>query len=125
NAGVTGALGIFVPVPSPAGEPGTLFGADEFGEDVPIAQNERYVSAEFTVTVGPSVAAAVSDSVFGFAASSSVSITNYRKFSIAPKPPTILDAVEESLSNFQLPGGLDDLNAMDQDSVIALSGSGS
>ena len=124
NAGVTGALGIFVPAPSPGGKPDTLFGADEFGEDVPVAQNERYVSTEFTLTVGPSVAAVVSDTTFGFAASSSVSIANYRKFSIAPKPPTILDAVEESLSNFQLPGSLDDLNAMDQDSVIALSGSG-
>ena len=125
NAGVTGALGIFVPAPNPAGKPDTLFSADEFGEDVPVAQTERYVSIEFTVTVGPSIAAAVSDSIFGFAASSSVSITNYRKFSIAPKPPTILDAIKESLSNFQLLGGLDDLTAMAQDSVIALSGTGS
>ncbi len=124
NAGMTGSLGIFVPVPSPAGEPGTLFVADEFGEDVPVAQNERYVSTEFTLTVGPSIAATVSDSIFGFAASSSISITNYRKFSIAPKPPTILDAVTESLANFQLPGGLDDLNAMAQDSLLALSGTG-
>lgn len=125
NAGATGAFDIFVPSPDlPPGTPDSLFSTDDFGEDVPVQPNERYVSAGFTATLGASIGTRVSDLSFGFGASTSMSVVNYQKFTVTPQAPTVLDAIRRMLSEFELPGDIEDLEAMAPDSIITLSGTG-
>ncbi len=126
KAGANGAINIFLPDPHLGkDETDSLFSPDKYGEDVPVKQSERYVSFNVTANVGGSVATRASDLTFGFSADSSVSVTNYQKFSITPTAPTILSAIKQTLASFQLPGDLQDLEAMLPDSVITVAGNGS
>src|SRR3982751_2120540 len=126
KAGMNSRVGIFVPDPRLAsGETDSLFAPDKYGEDVPVASTERYVSFGFTGTVNPSVSARVSNIQFGFTASTSLSVMNYQKFSTAPLPPTVSQAVATTIAHFQLPGSIEDLQAMQPDSIITLSGTAS
>lgn len=126
KAGLNSTLGIFVPDPHLApGKTDSLFGSDKYGENVPVTPTERYVTFGFTGTVGPSVSAHVSNFQFGFNADASFSITNYRKFSTVPLPPTVSQALAETIAHFQLPGSIEDLQAMQPGSIITLSGTGS
>ncbi len=126
NAGASGSLDIFVPSHDlPPGAPDSLFPSDDFGEDVSVEPNERYVSAGFTATLGASIGARASDLSFGFGASTSMSVVNYQKFKVTPEPLTALDAIRCTLSKFELPGDIEDLEAMAPDSIITLSGTGS
>jgi hypothetical protein len=125
NGGPSGSLDIFVPSSElQPGEAGLLFSADDFGEDVPVQQNERYVSIGLTATLDASIAMGVSDLSFGFDASTSLSIVNYQKFTLTPTGPSVLDAIGATISKFQLPGDIEDLQSMAPDSIIILSGSG-
>jgi hypothetical protein len=125
KAGLTGSIGIVVPDPDlPAETTDSLFAADEFGEDIPIAKDERYVSAGFTTTAGPQAAAAVSDLSFGFAANTDFSVTNYQKFRVSGAVPSVADAVKTTFGRFIIPADVSDLDAMAPDSIVSLSGSG-
>jgi hypothetical protein len=125
NGGPSAGIDIFVPSTElPPGEADLLFSPDDFGEAVPVQQNERYVSVGFTATLGASIATGVSDLSFGFGASTSLSIVNYQKFTITPTAPLILDAISRTISKFELPGDIEDLETMAPDSIITLSGSG-
>ena len=126
KAGINSTVGIFVPDPHLApDEKDSLFGPGKYDEDVPVSPTERYVTFGFTGTVGPSVSSRVSNFQFGFNPSASFSITNYQKFSMAPLPLTVSQAVVQTIAHFQLPGSIEDLQAMQPDSIITLSGTGS
>lgn len=125
KAGINSTVGIFVPDPHLApGENDPLFGPDKYGEDVPVSPTERYVTFGFTGTVESSVSSRVSNFQFGFDPSSSFSITNYQKFSTAPLPLTVSQAVAQTIAHFQLPGNIEDLQAMQPNSIMTLSGTG-
>ncbi len=126
KAGISGRIEVFVPDPHlDPGQTDSLFSPDKYDEDVPVKQTERYVSAGFVASAGPAVSAGVSGVNFGFAADSSLTLVNYRKFSLEPEAPTFLSAIKETFAAFQVPASVSDLAAMVPDSVIKVSGSGS
>lgn len=126
KAGISGRIDVFVPDSHlDPGQTDSLFSPDNYGEDVPVKQTERYISAGFVASAGSAVSAGVSDVNFGFAADSSLTILNYQKFSLDSEPPTFLSAIKKTLGSFQIPASVPDLAAMLPDSVITVAGSGS
>src|ERR1017187_305086 len=120
SAGLGGALGIFVP---PA-DGGNLFDSDRYGDNIPVDGAERYVSIVLSTTAGPGINAAVNQLCFGFHAGATVSLANYRLFETHPTAPSILAAVQDTLANFCVPGGLDDLRALAPGAMVTLEGTG-
>jgi hypothetical protein len=126
KAGVSATIDVFVPDPHlEPKETDSLFSPDNYGEDVPVKQTERYVSVGLIATVGSAASTAVSDVHFGFNADSFITLVNYQKFSIAPVAPTFLAAIKTTFASFQLPASVADLRAMLPDSVITVAGTGS
>ena len=120
SAGLGGTLGIFVP---PA-DGGNLFDSDRYGDNIPVDGAERYVSIVLSATAGPGINAAVNQLCFGFQAGATVSLANYRLFETHPTAPSILAAVQDTLANFCVPGGLDDLRALAPGAMVTLEGTG-
>src|ERR1017187_86317 len=118
SGGVT--LAIFVP---PA-DGGNLFDSDRYGDNIPVDGAERYVSIVLSTTAGPGINAAVNQLCFGFHAGATVSLANYRLFETHPTAPSILAAVQDTLANFCVPGGLDDLRGLAPGAVVTLEGTG-
>ncbi len=126
KAGAGGRIDVFVPDPHlEAGEKDSLFSPDKDGEDVPVAKTERYLSVSFFANAGAAASAGVSDLTFGFASDSSITVTNYQKFSLEPESPTFLDALKKTLASFQIPASLADVSAMLPDSIVTVAGAGS
>ena len=126
KAGVSASIDVFVPDPHlAAGEADSLFSPDNYGEDVQVGQTERYVCVALIASAGPAASTEVSDVNFGFAAESSVTITNYQKFSVQPESPTFLDAIKKTCASFQIPAGVADLTALLPDSIVTVAGGGS
>lgn len=126
KAGLSTAIDVFVPDPHlGAGETDSLFSPDHYGEDVPVKQTERYVSVALIAGAGPAVSTELAGTNFGFSADSSLTITNYQKFSVQPESPTFLDAIKKTFASFQIPASVADLAAMLPDSVATVAGGGS
>ncbi|MFL6415281.1 MAG: hypothetical protein ACJ74Y_06375, partial [Bryobacteraceae bacterium] len=125
KAGATASIKVFVPDPHlDPGEADSLFETDHYGENVAVKQAERYVSVELATNAGPVLSTTLSNVLLGFAADSSLTLTNYQKFSIQPEAPTLLDAIKTTFASFQIPASLADLAAMRLDSVVTVAGSG-
>ena len=120
DADATGSLGIFVPPPGG----GPLFQPDPYGDNVAVAATERYVSLVINAKAGAGIHAAANQLQFGFTAGVQVSLANYRRFEIQPAPPSLLDAVTDTVANFCIPGSVDDLRALAPDALVILEGSG-
>ena len=117
GAGVNGTLDIFVP----RQDPDSLFYPDQYGENIAVSADERYVAFGVTATAG------VETGGFGFtvAPGVSVEVVNYRKFPTQPSPPSVLDAVKATIEDFAIPTGPDDLADLPHDVVITFNGQGS
>jgi hypothetical protein len=125
---VSTAIAVFVPDPNldyAHGETDSLFGSDKFEDPLPVAKNDRYVSVGFTAGIIPELSGKTGDLTFGFSDSSTISVTNYQKFTTIPDSPTFLKAVETTIGKLQLPGDVEDLLAMDPDSAVSIDGNGS
>ena len=120
DAGLKGTMDIYVP---PTGG-GSLFQQDLYGETIPVAAAERYVSIGIGATAGPDIGATVNQLTLGFKVGVAVTLTNYRKFTTQPAAPTIIEAVQTTVAGFSIPGGLDDLSAMPADAIVTLEGEG-
>jgi len=116
-----GSMDIYVPPPGG----GSLFAADPYGESIPVAATERYVSVAFDASAGPDISATINQLTFGFQPGVKVSLANFRKIETEPAAPTILDAVEGTVSGFCIPGTPDDLRTLAVGSVVVLEGVGS
>jgi hypothetical protein len=126
KAGAGGKIDVFVPDPHlEPGEKDSLFSPDKDGEDVAVGKSERYVSVSFFANAGTAVSAGVSDLTFGFASDSSITVTNYQKFSVEPESPIFLDALKKTFASFQIPASLTDISAMLPDSIVTVAGTGS
>ncbi len=120
DAAAGGTMDIYVP---PAGG-GSLFSSDLYGETIPVDAGERYVSVTLCASAGPDITATVNQLSFGFQAGAKVSLAHYRKFETQPAAPTILNAVETTIADFCIPGGVDDLRGLASDSIVNLEGAG-
>ena len=121
EGGLGGSMDIYVPPPGG----GSLFAADLYGESIPVASAERYVSIALNASAGPDICATINQLTFGFQPGVKVSLANFRKFEMQPAAPSILEAVETTISGFCIPGSPDDLRTLAVDSVVTLEGTGS
>ena len=99
QAGMNGTLGVFVP--RSAGDP--LFSPDDYGENIPVSLDERYISAGICASAGVAGTISAGSLTFGFEPGTTFEIVNYRKFSIKPSPPTLIAAVTATFREFSIP----------------------
>jgi hypothetical protein len=118
GASANGTLSIFVP--SSDGAP--LFKPDTFGDNIKVAKDQRYVSMCLTAELDGSASASPGDLKFGFNGKSKVNLTYYEEF---PANTATLDNVKDTIANFSIPGDLDDIAAMPENSIAAVGSSGS
>jgi hypothetical protein len=121
GAGLSGSITIF----KPDGVNTNLFDPDPYLDPVTVDTNDRYVSFGLTGSVKPSLTATSGQLEFGFAGGVSVTIANYRRFSIKPVAPQLLDAIKDTLTAFTIPDDVDDLQALSTGSIVTMNGSGS
>ncbi len=119
--GVTGNFGIFVPRRS--GD--DLFSTDDYGENVPVAADERFVSVGIRVSARAGGTVGGGSLAAGFAPGTAFEVLNYRKFSTRPAPPSILSALTATLRDFSIPADVEDLGALPETAIVLLNGSGS
>jgi len=117
----SGTVSIFSPV---GGKPTSLFNPDQFADPVSVGPKQCYLSAAFKATVEADVSDKVGDLKFGFKGSSGVTLSYYQLFDLSQNAPTLAEAIESTLSNFAIPGDLDDIEAMPPNSVAAVDGTG-
>ncbi|HVN78508.1 MAG TPA: hypothetical protein VMW38_05875, partial [Terriglobia bacterium] len=125
---VSTEIAVFVPDPNldyAHGQTDSLFGSDKFEDPLPVAKDDRYVSVGFTAGISPDLSGKAGDLAFGFSANSTISVTNYQKFTIIPDSPTFLKAVETTIRKLNLPRDVEDLLAMDHGSAVSMDGNGS
>jgi len=121
GGGISGSLSIFVP-----GQAGLdLFDTDPYGDPIKVNPDDRYVSFGFKATVTTALTGATGDLKFGFSSGGSVSLANYRLFSIKPTAPELIDAVCQTVGGFSIPADIEDLAALNQGEVITIDGTGS
>ena len=120
QAGLNGTLGVFVP----DRDHGALFESDEYGDDLPVAPDERYVSIGLTASAAVAADATVGGVSFGFQPGSSFEIVNYRRFSTKPSAPMLVAAIGDTLQAFSLPASVDDLAALPEAAIVTVNGSG-
>ncbi len=117
-ADLSGTLSIFVP--DKDGAP--LFQPDLFGDEIDVRKNERYISMTLLAMITADVSVAPGDLTFGFSGTSSVSLRYYQLFSQDDKK--LVDAVEETVAHFAIPGDLDDIDLMPVGSIAIAEGTG-
>lgn len=120
QAGLSGTLGVFVPDP----DHDTLFDSDDYGDDIPVAPDERYVSIGLTASASAGAEATVGSATFGFEPGTSFEIVNYRRFSTKPSAPMLVSAIGDTLRAFSLPANVDDLAALPEAAIVTVNGSG-
>ena len=121
QAGLSGSFNVFVPS---AGN-NLLFGSDDFGEEIEVPADERYVSLALTASAGASVTASAGLATFGFSPGSSVTLANYRCFETQPAAPSVFTALADTIRGFCFPADLDDLRALPEKSFVTVTGTGS
>ena len=121
GAGVNGSLGIFKPDATGS----QLFDPDPYGDPIPVAADDRYVSFGFTATVNPAATVGAGDLNFGFSAGASASIANYRRFATKPSPPELVDDIQSTIAGFVIPADIEDFEASPVGSVVTINGTGS
>jgi len=120
GGGLSGSLAIFVPHgPTPK-----LFSPDPFEDPIPVAPDDRYVSFGFVANVNDSVGTS-GDLRFGFTSGTSLSLTDYRRFTTKPTAPQLIDAIRETISQFSIPADIEDLQSLHAGEVLTINGTGS
>lgn len=117
GATASGTLSIFVP--DKDGAP--LFNPDTFGDNIPVGKNLRYVSLALSAELNGGASASPGDLKFGFNGRSKVVLAFYERFTADAKA---LAAVKDTIANFSIPADLDDIDAMPENSIATVEGSG-
>ena len=117
GASASGTLSVIVP----ASDGAPLFDPDTFGDNISVGKDQRYISLGLSAELQGSASASPGDLKFGFNGKSKVNLTYYQRFA-ASAPFT--EAVEDTITSFSLPGDLDDIAAMPENSIAAVDSSG-
>ncbi len=120
GGGLSGSLGVFVP----RGSAPKLFDPDPYNDPILVAPDDRYVSFEILASVNDSVAATSGDLKFGFTGGGSVALTNYRRFTVKPIAPQLVDAIRETVAQFTIPADIEDLEALTPGQIVTINGTG-
>jgi hypothetical protein len=117
KAGLSGGIHVLT-----ADTDGFLFGADPYGDPVPISPGQAFVGAEVQAELSAELAARAGDLTFGFDGGGGVTLASYRRF---PSAGTGLrEAVRAAIHDFSVPGDIDDLQRMPDGSVAVVTGHG-
>lgn len=117
-----GLAGFFSVVPG--GDNEFLFTPDDYGDNIAIPGGVCYVAVSLAASAGASVAGASGSLGFGAQSGATVAITNYREFPARQGPPTLLDALRESIAGFVLPASAGDLQAIPEGGVVTVDTQG-
>ncbi len=120
DAGLSGALSIFVPQTDNA----PLFDPDLFGDNIPVRLDERYISASLQARLRTGVATTAGDLGFGFDGKSAVNLTYYHPFLLDPVTLPVLGSIEQTLAAFAIPGDLKDVEGMIEGSIATVDSTG-
>ena len=118
SAGLNGELGIFVPATD--GDP--LFKPDEFGDNIPVPMDTRYVSATIHAALAPGASTELGELQFGFDGESEVKLSYYHPFCLNSDKgtPLVLESIKHTLASFTIPGDLKDIEGMTEGSVATV-----
>ena len=104
---------------------GNLFDPDPFDSPIEVPSGHAFLGLGVNATLSPGVNVTSGKLAFGFAAGSAVCLSHYRSFATTPTTPTFRAALQESLENYVIPLGPDDLLAMGGGDVAVIEGTGS
>ncbi|MGC4052241.1 MAG: hypothetical protein QM757_23135 [Paludibaculum sp.] len=108
-----------------AAAPSSLFDHEHFGEPIGVPEGKAYVWFSFQPALKLGVAGGESDLSFGFNAGTSIDVRCCRLFAAGPGARTMGDTLAEVLRTFSIPGDVQDLAAMPDGAVSAVTGTGS
>jgi hypothetical protein len=103
----------------------SLFDSDAFHVPAKVPPGEGYMSVGFQGSLDLGVSGSAGDLTFGYAASSTVALSYWKAFPLAPAGPTTGDALGQTLSSFVIPADLSDLALLGENDIATVSGSGS
>lgn len=120
GAGVSGSFSVL------SGADEQLFDPEVFGDPIAIGPNQFYVGVAIAATLSSELTHTLGDLGFGFNAGSEVNLQTYRLFerSGSGSVPKFVDALQETIRSFSIPGDLEDLTRMKVGSVLAVEGNG-
>lgn len=121
DAGMSGSLTVFVPQTD--NDP--LFDPDQFGDNIPVRLNERYINLSLQASVATTLGTSVDKLKFGFTGQSGVNLTYCQRFSLADVTPPVLESIKQTLANFAIPADVDDFANMPEGSVASVDSTGS
>ena len=113
----SGAVSIFVP----AKDKSALFEPDLFGDNIHVDANQRYVSLALIAQLTTSIAATEGKLKFGFDGKTGVTLSYFQLFTPGTQ---VKAAVESTFGNFCVPGDLDDVAAMPENSIATVESTG-
>ncbi len=119
GAGVSGNLTVFT------ADDGVLFGADPYSDPIKILDHQAYVSVGLKASLSVANSGKAAPLSFGFAAGTKISLSNYKLFPITDSDPTFAAALRQTLSDYSIPGELEDLQAMAAGTIVTVEGTGS
>jgi hypothetical protein len=113
----SGTLSIFVP----SEDEDLLFDPDDFGDNIKVGANERYVSLALSAGLTASASDTQGDLKFGFDGKSNVTLSYYERFTPGT---TVIAGVTGTIARFSIPGDLDDIKAMPEGSITTVESTG-
>ncbi len=120
GGGLTGSLAVFVP----HGSAPKLFDPDPYDDPIAVTSDDRYVSFGLLASINDSIATAPGDLKFGLSAGGSITITDYRRFTVRPVAPSLADAVRDTVAQFKIPADIEDLQNLAPGEIVTINGTG-
>jgi hypothetical protein len=104
-----------------------LFDPDVFGDSIPIGANQLWLVMGAAAKLSAELANKTGDLSFGFGAGTQIALNTYRLFEKGPAGvfQNGLAALKETVSGFEIPGDLEDLERMAKGTVVTVEGNGS
>jgi hypothetical protein len=102
-----------------------LFAGDDYGETIEIPAGECYLALGFHATVSPGIQDTAGCLTFGMDRGSELRVDSYRPFSTGADAVTLAKALEQSVGEFVIPAGVDDLRALPPGVIVSVTGRGS
>ncbi|MDT7603381.1 MAG: hypothetical protein QOF61_1378 [Acidobacteriota bacterium] len=106
-----------------------LFDPDVFGNVIPVAPDQIYVSLGVAATLATNLSGALRDLGFGFNAGAQASLSIYKPFNKTGGDggtfPPFVQALQETVKDFTILGDIEDLAGMSEGLVATVEGSGS
>ncbi|HEV2495477.1 MAG TPA: hypothetical protein VG204_20665 [Terriglobia bacterium] len=99
---------------------GSLFADDPFGEPVPVSPGQAYLSMGIKASLSADSTRG-DELTFGLAGGTQVSFSNYRLF---PADTAVVAALSETLGQFSIPAGIEDLQALTPGTLATVDGAG-